>query len=301
MADSLVPDEDIMCRAPELRCTLQLDDEGSSQTHKKPNPQWCPDGLSKSQKRRFQCLHQLEEHGEAERLVLNNKKVRSQIWRPKPKADEEKDDKPQANINTVVFLPKEFIAPVDSDVFDEKLGMAQLTLEPRHDIFEKLEDEKRQHLKALFLNGFVNGKLVTKMLVDGGAAVNLMSYTMLRKNGKSNEDLTQTDMMLVDFEGNVSPAQGTICVELTIGSKTLPTAFFVIKGRGSYNLLLVRDWRFNGGGTRRNLLDSGSYRAQGWTYDRVSCIFGKAWDTKYLKVFYFGLKPVQAADSDDKT
>jgi hypothetical protein len=49
-------------------------------------------------------------------------------------------------------------------------------------------------------------------------------------------------MMLVDFEGNVSPAQGAICVELTIGSKTLPITFFVIEGRGSYNLLLGRDW-----------------------------------------------------------
>jgi hypothetical protein len=48
--------------------------------------------------------------------------------------------------------------------------------------------------------------------------------------------------MLVDFEGNVSPAQGAICVELTIGNKTLPTAFFVIKGRGYYNLLLGQDW-----------------------------------------------------------
>jgi hypothetical protein len=46
--------------------------------------------------------------------------------------------------------------------------------------------------------------------------------------------------MLVDFEGNVSPAQEAICVELTIGSKTLSTAFFVIKGRGSCNLLLGR-------------------------------------------------------------
>jgi hypothetical protein len=27
MADSLVPDEDIMCRAPEHQRTLQLDDE----------------------------------------------------------------------------------------------------------------------------------------------------------------------------------------------------------------------------------------------------------------------------------
>jgi hypothetical protein len=64
---------------------------------------------------------------------------------------------------------------------------------------------------------------------------------MLHKIGKSDEDLTQTDMML-DFESNISPAQGAICVELIIGSKTLSNALFVIKGRGSYNLLLGQDW-----------------------------------------------------------
>jgi hypothetical protein len=106
----------------------------------------------------------------------------------------------------VVFLPKEFMAPIDSDVSDEELGMAQLTLEPTQAIFEKLEEKKRQHLKSLFLKGFVNGKPVTRMLVDGGAVVNLMPYTMLCKIGKSEEDLTKTDMMLVDFEGNVYPA-----------------------------------------------------------------------------------------------
>ena len=46
------------------------------------------------------------------------------------------------------------------------------------------------------------------MLVDGGAAVNIMRYVMLRKLGKSQEDLTKTDMMLKDFEGVVSPARG---------------------------------------------------------------------------------------------
>jgi hypothetical protein len=106
-------------------------------------------------------------------------------------------------------------------------------LEPTQAIFKKPEDEKRHHLKALFLEGFVNEKPVTRMLVDGVAAINLMPYTLLHKIRNSDEYLTQTDMMLVDFEGNVSPAQGAICVELTIGSKTLPTAFFVIKGRGS--------------------------------------------------------------------
>jgi hypothetical protein len=252
--------------------------------------------------------------------VLDKKKVRSKVWPPKHKADDEEDGKPQADINMVVFLPEEFMAPVDSDTSDEELGMAQLTLEPRQAIFEKPDDEKRQHLKALFLKGYVNRKPVTKMLVDRGAAVNLMSYTMLRKIGKPKEDLTQTDMMLVDFEGNISPAQGAICVELTIDGKTLPTAFFVIKGRGSYSLLLGRDWIHSNCCIPFTMhqciikwirdsvvvvqgeisLTVAPTEEQTWTYDQVSCLSGKAWDTKYLKVFDFGLKPVQAVDSNDE-
>jgi hypothetical protein len=154
------------------------------------------------------------------------------------------------------------------------------------------------------------------MLVDGGAAINLMSYTMLRKIGKFYEDLTQNDMTLLDFEGNISLAQGAIYVELTIGSKTLPTAFFVIKGRGSYNLLLGRDWvgipstmhqciiQWIGDSMEEvqgeTSLIVATTEAQGWTYDRVSCISGKSWETKYLKVSNFGLKPVQAVGSDDE-
>jgi hypothetical protein len=122
--------------------------------------------------------------------MLDKKRVWSKIWRPKPKADDGKDDKPKAEINMVVLLPKEFMAPTDSDVSDEELGMVQFTLEPTQAIFEKPEDEKRQHLKALFLKGFVNGKPVTSMLVDRGATINLMPYTLLRKIGEFDEDLT---------------------------------------------------------------------------------------------------------------
>jgi hypothetical protein len=143
---------------------------------------------------------------------------------------------------------------------------------------------------------------------------------MLRKIGKYDEDLTKTDMMLVDFEGNVSLAQGEIYVELTIGSKTLPTTFFVIKGRGSYTLLLDQDWIHANcciPSTMHQCIiqwirDSmevvqgetslivAATKAQGWTYDRVSCISEKAWDTKYLKVSDFGLNTVQAVGSNDE-
>jgi hypothetical protein len=216
----------------------------------------------------------------------------------------------KADINMVVLVPKEFMSLADSDVFNEELGMAQLTLEPTQAIFEKPEDEKRQHLKALFLKGFVNGKPVTKMLVDGGVAVNLMSYTMLRKIGKSDEDLTQTDMMLVDFKGNVSPTQGAM--ELTIGSKTFPTTLLSLRGRDliiyywdgigymqivACHLQCIIQWirdpvEMVKGETS---LTVAATEAQGWCYNRVSCTSRKAWDTDYLKMSHFGLQLVQSS------
>ena len=72
--------------------------------------------------------------------------------------------------------------------------------------------------------------------------INIMPYAVYQKLGKGDQDLTKTDMMLKDFEGNVSPVKGAVCVELTIGIKTLPTTFFVISGKGAYSLLLGRDW-----------------------------------------------------------
>ena len=152
-----------------------------------------------------------------------------------------------------------------------------------------------QHLKALFLKGFVDGKPVTKMLVDGDAAVNIMPYVMLRKLVKNQDDLTKTYMMLKDFEGVVSPALGTLCVDLTIGSKTLPTTFFVINGKGSYSLLLGRDWihanccipptmhqcliQWIGDVVEVIFADSSFSiafaEAHAWSYERVSCFLVK--------------------------
>ena len=69
-----------------------------------------------------------------------------------------------------------------------------------------------------------------------------MPYTTFRKLGKGLGDLIKTDMMLKDFGGNASKTRGAMNVELIIGSKILLTTFFVINGKGSYSLLLGRDW-----------------------------------------------------------
>jgi hypothetical protein len=92
------------------------------------------------------------------------------------------------------------------------------------------------------LKGYVNGKPLTKMFVDGGAAVNVVPYTTFRKLGMGPGDLTPTSIILNDFAGNPSDNKGCVHVDLMIGSKTLLTTFFVIEGKGAYSLLLGRDW-----------------------------------------------------------
>jgi hypothetical protein len=49
-------------------------------------------------------------------------------------------------------------------------------------------------------------------------------------------------MNLSGFSGEPSQAKGIVSVELTVGSKTVPTAFFVVDVEGRYNVLLGRDW-----------------------------------------------------------
>ena len=143
------------------------------------------------------------------------------------------------------LLPSEFKALADQEVysdFDEseyEEMEAQLTL-IQQVIFDK--PVKHRHLKALYVKGFVDGKPMSKMLVDGGASVNLIPYTTFHKLDKGPGDLIETDMMLKDFGDNASKTWGAMNVELIIESKTLLTTFFVIDGKGSYSLLLGHDW-----------------------------------------------------------
>jgi hypothetical protein len=80
------------------------------------------------------------------------------------------------------------------------------------------------------------------MLVDTGAAVNIMPHSVLRRLGRSTGDLIKTNVTLSDFNGQTSEAQGVLSVDLTIGNKTVLTSFFVINSKSSYNVLLGRDW-----------------------------------------------------------
>ena len=80
------------------------------------------------------------------------------------------------------------------------------------------------------------------MLVDGGAIVNLMPDSLYKKLGGEDEDLINTNMMVRGVGGgDPIGAKGVASMELTVGSKTLATAFFVSEVQGNFSLILGRD------------------------------------------------------------
>ena len=168
------------------------------------------------------------------------------------------------------------------------------------------------------MKGFVDGKLMNKMLVDGGASVNLMPYTTFCKLRKGPRDLLETYMMLRDFRGNTSKTRGAINVELTIGSKTLLTTFFVIDGKGSYSLLLGRDWihanycvpstmhqcviQWHGDDVEVVHANESMSIAIAdlvfWELGDFKCLFDKSWEGGFIRINNEGQQPVQAIDSE---
>ena len=135
----------------------------------------------------------------------------------------------------VVHLSSDYFVVLEED-------LAHLQFGPHESVFQKAS-EKDNHLKALYLRGHFNGKPVTRMLVDGGAIVNLMPYSLYKKLGGQDEDLIKTNMMVSGVGGSKPlSTKGVASMELTIGSKMFATAFFVSEVQGNYNLILGRDW-----------------------------------------------------------
>lgn len=66
------------------------------------------------------------------------------------------------------------------------------------------------------------------MLVDEGAIVNLMLYSLLKKLGKTDDKLIRTNMTLKGVGGgDPIEAKEVASIELTIRNKIMTTAFFI--------------------------------------------------------------------------
>ncbi|GKV42187.1 hypothetical protein SLEP1_g49624 [Rubroshorea leprosula] len=109
-------------------------------------------------------------------------------------------------------------------------------------VSEKPEEKMARHIRPLYINAHMDGTPISRVLVDNGAAVNVLPTCMLYKIGKSLDDLVHTEVTISDFTGGVNRLRGVLPVELTVGNKTLMSAFFVVDTVATYNALLGRDW-----------------------------------------------------------
>jgi hypothetical protein len=56
----------------------------------------------------------------------------------------------------------------------------------------------------LYIHGLIDGKLISRMLIDGGAAVNLMSYSIFKKLGREDDELVNTNLTLNSMGGGAT-------------------------------------------------------------------------------------------------
>jgi hypothetical protein len=137
------------------------------------------------------------------------------------------------DINMVFTLSVEF-RRVDEEI-------TQLCLGSNVDVFKKYE-ESSQHLKHLYFRGHIDGRLISMMLIDGGAVVNLMLYFVFKKLEREDDELMKTNLTLNNLGGNLMEDRGVVSMELTVRKKSLAIAFFVVEVQGNYNVILGHDW-----------------------------------------------------------
>ncbi|CAL8168343.1 unnamed protein product [Prunus armeniaca] len=100
----------------------------------------------------------------------------------------------------------------------------------------------KPHNRPFFMSGYVREQKLSRMLVDGGSAVNVMPKSTMMKLGITMDELSRSRLMIPGFNQGGQRAMGIIRIELVIGDLKSNTLFHVIDAKTSYNLLLGRPW-----------------------------------------------------------
>nr|KYP41306.1 hypothetical protein KK1_037326 [Cajanus cajan] len=109
-------------------------------------------------------------------------------------------------------------------------------------VFDSPTEEMKGHFKPLLLTLMIEGHEVNKVLVDGGATVNILLRTMLKRFGKSTADLKPHNILISDYAGKSSHPEGMILLNVQIGSMKRTTMFIVTPSKANFNVLLGREW-----------------------------------------------------------
>ncbi|KAM2736350.1 hypothetical protein PS2_024064 [Malus domestica] len=100
----------------------------------------------------------------------------------------------------------------------------------------------KPHNRPLFVSGYVREHKVSRMLVDGGSAINIMPKLTMTTIVIKVDELSLSRLLIQGFNQGGQRAMGMVRVEMTIGELKSSTIFHVIDARTFYGLLLGRPW-----------------------------------------------------------
>nr|KYP69520.1 hypothetical protein KK1_008711 [Cajanus cajan] len=109
-------------------------------------------------------------------------------------------------------------------------------------VFDSPTPKMKNHLKPLLLTLMIERIEVNKVLVDGGAAINILPQTLLKRFGKALADLKPHNILISDYAGKSSQPEGMILLNVQIGSVRTTTMFIVTPSKSNFNVLLGREW-----------------------------------------------------------
>lgn len=98
------------------------------------------------------------------------------------------------------------------------------------------------HTDALVVTTQINSHIVKRILVDQGSSAEVMFYSLFKRLGLKEDDLTPTDVPLVGFSGSPVYPLGKISLPVCTGSVTLNLEFVVVNVPSPYNAILGRSW-----------------------------------------------------------
>lgn len=132
------------------------------------------------------------------------------------------------------LTPKEEepITPVEIDSALKKLFM----------MFSKPNLAMSMHLRPLYATVAVEGKEINKMMVDSGAAFNVITVRTMTVLGIKKSAIQQTTLSVKNFASTTTKTLGLLFLKVTLGPADAVHAFFVVECTAPYSGILGRDW-----------------------------------------------------------
>ncbi|XP_071923155.1 uncharacterized protein [Coffea arabica] len=138
---------------------------------------------------------------------------------------------------TKAQIPKDISVNNFSHIVGNVLTVKQITFSD-----EKLPAEGTGHNKALYIAVRCNGKLLAKVLIDNGSALNICPWSTLMKLGLQDVKLRPSTTIVREFDGARRESIGEIDLVVEIGPVQFQIACQVMHFPSIYNVLLGRPW-----------------------------------------------------------